>query len=66
MPAVNTPTPGGLTTTELTGLLIPILGYPKAAGIDIAIFDPGLDPDALHATTLASMLNRALMATTSF
>ena len=64
MPAVDTPTPGGLTTTELTDLLIPILGHPKAAGIDIAIFDPDLDPDAGHAKTLASMLNQALEATT--
>lgn len=64
MPAVDTPTPGGLTTTELTDLLIPILGHSKAAGIDIAIFDPDLDPDARHAATLASVLNQALMATT--
>lgn len=62
MPAVDTPTPGGLTTTELTDLLKPIVEHPQAAGIDIGIFDPDLDPDGRHATALSSVINQTLRA----
>jgi arginase len=62
MPAVDTPTPGGLTVNQLTELLVLIVGHPKAAGIDIGIFDPDLDPDGDYARALAPMLNQALRA----
>ncbi len=62
MPAVDTPTPGGLTATELCDLLTPIVEHPRAAGIDVGIFDPDLDPGGRHASTLSSILNQTLRA----
>lgn len=62
MPAVDTPTAGGLTPSELADLLTPLVEHPRAAGIDIGIFDPDLDPDGRYATTLSSILNKTLLA----
>ena len=44
MPAVDSPQSGGLTYAELTALLVPLLQSPLAAGLDITILDPHLDP----------------------
>ncbi|UOG73339.1 arginase family protein [Hymenobacter tibetensis] len=44
MPAVDSPQPGGLTYTELTALLLPLLHSGHAVGLDITILDPSLDP----------------------
>ncbi|WP_262923086.1 arginase family protein [Hymenobacter cellulosilyticus] len=45
MPAVDSPQPGGLSYAELAELLLPLLQSPLAAGLDITILDPTLDPD---------------------
>lgn len=44
MPAVDSPQPGGLTYEELTALLVPLLRSSRAAGLDLTILDPNLDP----------------------
>jgi arginase len=45
MPAVDSPGPGGLTHEELTSLFGTLAADSGAAGADVAIFDPDLDPD---------------------
>jgi arginase len=60
MPAVDTPTPGGLTGSELRSLLAALMQHPKAIGIDIGIFDPDLDSDGNFAHALTGILRPAL------
>lgn len=62
MPAVDTPSPGGLQPNELTELLSPLVKHPAAIGIDICIFDPDLDPDGRHAKTVADILQTTMQA----
>jgi arginase len=45
MPAVDSPEPGGLTYAELDEILTTALSSGMAAGLEITIFDPDLDPD---------------------
>ena len=45
MPAVDSPTPGGPTIEELVDLLTPLVRHPRALGLELTIYDPGLDPD---------------------
>lgn len=45
MPAVDSPTPDGLTYAALTALLAPLLASPLAVGLDVTVFDPDLDED---------------------
>jgi arginase len=56
MPAVDTPTPGGLTIQELIDLLLPLLRSDLAVGLQIAVFDPDLDPDGSLAQSLTEMI----------
>jgi arginase len=44
MPAVDSRTPGGLTYAEFDLILRLLLASPKAAGLEITILDPDLDP----------------------
>ena len=44
MPAVDSPAPGGIDFDALATLLRPLLSSSAAAGIEITIFDPDLDP----------------------
>jgi arginase len=60
VPAVDTPTPGGLTPEQLVELLRGLLALPGAAGLEFTIFDPDLDPDGQQATLLAELLTAAL------
>jgi len=58
MPAVDSPAPGGLAPAELTALLAALA--PGAAGAQVTVFDPDLDPDGRHARLLAGLLAAGL------
>ncbi|GCE23628.1 arginase family protein [Dictyobacter kobayashii] len=58
MPAVDTPTAGGLTEQELVSLLRNLLTSNLAVGLEVTVFDPDLDPDG----TLAQRLTDVLVA----
>jgi arginase len=54
MPAVDSPDPGGLTAGQLTGLLATLA--PGAAGAQVTVFDPDLDPDGRYARLITGIL----------
>ncbi|WP_217184061.1 arginase family protein [Streptomyces sp. AC495_CC817] len=58
MPAVDSPDPGGLTPDELTAFLRVVA--PRAWGASVTVFDPDLDPDGVHATTVARIVVEGL------
>src|SRR5215472_6637222 len=58
MPAVDSPDPGGLGAAELTELLAALA--PRAAGAQVTVFDPDLDPDGSHARLLTDILVASL------
>ena len=43
MPAVDSPTPGGLDIDELVTTLGSLLASPRSVGLDVTVFDPDLD-----------------------
>lgn len=59
MPAVDSPDPGGLRFEELEDALATALASPRAAGLELTIYDPDLDPDGAYAERLVAMLVRA-------
>ena len=61
MPAVDSPEPGGPTADEIVALLAPLVSHPRALGLELTIYDPGLDPDRSCAARLVAMLE-TLMA----
>jgi arginase len=65
MPAVDSPTPGGPTIEELVDLLTPLVRDPRALGLELTIYDPGLDPDRSCATRLVSLLENLLLGSPS-
>ena len=65
MPAVDSPTPGGLTMNQLLQLLTPLVHHPQALGLEITIYDPGLDPDRSCASRLVSLLENLFPGTSS-
>lgn len=58
MPAVDSPTSGGLDFEELVTILGSLLTSPRSVGLDVTVFDPDLDPDG----TLAGRLTDTLVA----
>jgi len=56
MPAVDSPQPGGLSFTHLEHLLRGFLTLPIAAGLQITIYDPELDPDGTAGRGLVDCL----------
>jgi agmatinase len=56
MPAVAYPTPGGLTYTQVTGLIHGVADKAKIAGFDMIEFVPGRDANGLAAFTAARIL----------
>jgi arginase len=60
MPAVDSPVPGGPTLDKLVSLLRPLVRHPKALGLDLAIYDPALDPDRICAARLVWLLTKVL------
>ena len=61
MAAVDSPEPGGPTIKELADLLTPLVRHPRALGLELTIYDPGLDPDRSCATRLVSLLENVLV-----
>jgi len=59
MPAVDTPEPGGLGLEELAALLRALLATGRAAGVQVCIYDPDLDPDRRCARSLCRVLAEA-------
>ncbi|MFJ6759401.1 arginase family protein [Streptomyces sp. NPDC091273] len=62
MPAVDYRIPGGLTWPELESVLRTALAGERAVGLDVTIFNPGLDPDGTIAARLTTCLRRGLSA----
>jgi arginase len=56
LPAVDSPNPRGLTYAELIEILQMLLKSDHAAGIDLTIFDPELDPGGKYAAELVSAI----------
>jgi len=65
MTAVDSPEPGGPTIKDLVDLLILLVGHPRALGVDLSIYDPGLDPDRSCATRLVSLLENVVLGVRS-
>lgn len=60
MPAVDSPSPGGISHDGLVALLKPLVGSPRCVGINVTVFDPDLDPDGRLARELADTLVAAV------
>ncbi|MGW4962327.1 arginase family protein [Nonomuraea sp. NPDC004186] len=60
LPAVDSPTPGGLDAAQLTELIRGLAQLPGAAGLEVTILDPDLDEDGSQAALLADILVSAL------
>ncbi len=60
MPAVDSPEPGGPTLDQIVDLLAPLVRHPRAMGLEITIYDPGLDPDRSCAARLVTLLETLL------
>lgn len=56
MPAVDSPNPFGITPDELAPILSELVASPSCAGIDVAIYDPEIDPDGSGARLLADLV----------
>jgi len=56
MPAVDYPTPGGLTYTQVIGLVHGVAAKARIAGFDMIEFVPGRDPSGLCAFTAGRIL----------
>jgi arginase len=56
--AVDSPDPGGLSPAALVSLVRGLLALPGAAGFELTVFDPDLDPDGRQAALVADLLER--------
>lgn len=56
MPAVDAPSPGGLSWEELTALVRELVRSPHSVGIEVTVFDPDLDGEGSLATRLTDAL----------
>ena len=65
MAAVDSPEPGGPAIEELVDLLTPLVRHPRALGLELTIYDPGLDPDRSCATRLVSLLEHVFLGVRS-
>jgi arginase len=63
LPAVDSPTPGGLDAGQLAELLRGLIDLPGAAGLEVTIFDPDLDEDGGQAAVLTDILVSGLTRT---
>jgi arginase len=60
VPAVDSPEAGGLGLDELASLLAPLVSHPRALGLELTIYDPGLDADGTSAARLVTLLEHVL------
>ncbi len=63
MPAVDFRLPGGLRSEELAATLRIALSSEKAVGLEVAIYNPALDPDGAAGNVLVDILSTALAST---
>jgi arginase len=56
MPAVDSPNPFGITPDQLEPILSELVSSPSCAGLDIAIYDPTLDPSGTGAHLLTDLV----------
>lgn len=56
MKAVDSPEPDGLSLEKAVELLRTLMARPQALGIDVTIYDPGLDPNLADGRRLADLL----------
>jgi arginase len=56
MPAVDAPDAGGIAYTELEQLLQGLVDTPRCLGLQVTVFDPDYDPDAVYAREVADTL----------
>jgi arginase len=61
MPAVDSPVTGGPTIDEVVELLTPLVRHPRALGLAVTIYDPGLDLDRSCAVRLVTLLEKLLV-----
>jgi arginase family enzyme len=52
---------GRPTIKELVELLTPLVRHPRALGLELTIYDPGLDPDRSCAARLVKLLENLLL-----
>jgi arginase len=62
MPAVDYRLPDGLTWVEIEGVLGAALAHPRAAGMEITIFNPTLDTDGRVMNAFLDMLSNSFSA----
>lgn len=58
VPAVDSPIAGGLDPATAAELLTPIVRHPRARGLALTIYDPGLDADRASASALVELLTQ--------
>lgn len=58
--AVDTPEPGGADVDDAVALLRALWSSPRALGMDVTIYDPGLDADRRQGRILEKLLVQAL------
>jgi arginase len=58
--AVDSPGTPGLTWVELADLIRALVGSRRIAGLDLAIYDPDLDPDGTQAQAIVACIGSAL------
>lgn len=56
MPAVDSPGSPGLDFDEVAALVRGFVASPRCLGVNVAIFDPDLDPEGVYAARLVRML----------
>jgi len=60
LPAVDSPAPGGPSPATVAAVLRVLAAAPAAAGLELTVFDPDLDPGGEQAELLAGILVNAL------
>jgi arginase len=60
MQAVDDPRPDGLTCDELTGALRTAIASGRAVGLQVAIYNPDIDPGGSNGRALAAIVRNAL------
>jgi arginase len=65
LPAVDSPTPGGIDLPSLADLLAALVAARETVGLEVTIFDPDLDPDSTRAASLGDTLVDGLRAVTN-
>jgi len=61
MPAKDVTTPGAaLSLAEVSDLVTALVASPRVVALEVAEYDPALDPDGTYARKLVGLINRAV------